>query len=73
MLIHNNKTTCYANSFVIIQHHINTSYADTHIIVLTHTNYAISYINLLNNLCLYTKHPYTFPHLYNTTPYYTSL
>ena len=52
LIIHNNKTICYANSFVIIQHHINTSYADTHIIDLTHTSYAISYIKVLNDLCL---------------------
>ena len=71
MLIHNNKTTCYVNSFVIIQHHINTSYADTHIIDLTHTSYAICYINVLNDLCLYIKRLYTFPHLYNATPYYS--
>ena len=55
MLIHNNRITCYANSFVIIQHHINTSYAVTHITVLTHTSYAISYINVLNDLCRCTK------------------
>ena len=32
MLIHNNKITCYANSFVILYYHINTCYANTHII-----------------------------------------
>ena len=69
MLIHNNKIPCYANSFVIIQHHINTSYVNMHIIVITHTSYAISYIKVLNDFCLCTKRPYTFPHLYNATPY----
>ena len=41
-----------------------------YIIVITHTNYVISYINVFNDLCLYTKRPYTFPHLYNATLYY---
>ena len=39
-------------------------------IVITHSSYAISYINVLNDLCLCIKRLYTFPHLYNATPYY---
>ena len=38
--------------------------------IITHSSYAISYINVLNDLC--TKRPYTFPHLYNATPYYNT-
>ena len=63
MLIHNNKRTCYANSLVIIQLHININYADMHIIVLTYTSYAINYINVLNDLCLCAKCLYTFSYL----------
>ena len=70
MLIHNNKITCYANSFVILYYHIKTCYANAHIIVITHISYAISYIKVLNDLCIYTKRLYTFPHIYNATPYY---
>ena len=70
MLIHNNRRTCYANSFVILYYHIKTCYANAHIIVITHTSYAISYIKVLNDLCIYTKRLYTFPQLYNATPYY---
>ena len=44
-----------------------------YIIVITHSSYAISYINVLNDLCLYIKRLYTFPHLYNATPYYTCM
>ena len=40
-----------------------------HIIVITHTSYATSYINELNDLCLCIERLYTFPHLYNVTPY----
>ena len=62
MLIHNNKTTCYANSYVI-----STSckymLCKMYIIVITHSSYAISYIKVLNDLCLCTKRLYTFPHL----------
>ena len=42
-----------------------------YIIVITHSSYAISSINVLNDLCLLTKSLYTFPHLYNATPYYS--
>ena len=72
MLIHNNRITCYANSFVILYYHIKTCYANAHIIVITHTSYAISYIKVLNDLCIYTKRLYTFPNLYNATPYYST-
>ena len=72
MLIHNNRRTCYANSFVILYYHIKTCYANAHIIVITHTSYAISYIKVLNDLCIYTKRLYTFPQLYNATSYYIS-
>ena len=64
MLIHNNRITCYANSFVILYYHIKTCYANAHIIVITHTSYAISYIKVLNDLCLCIKRLYTFPHIY---------
>ena len=37
-----------------------------------YSSYVISYINVLNGLCLYTKCLYTFLYLYNATPYYTS-
>ena len=73
MLIHNNRITCYVNSFIILYYHIKTCYANAHIIVITHTSYAISYIKVLHDLCIYTKRLYTFPYLYNATPYYTSL
>ena len=74
MLVHNNKTICYANSFVIIQHHIDTSYADNmHIIDLTHTSYTISYIKILNDLCLCIKCLYTFLHLNNITLLYITV
>ena len=70
MLIHNNKITCYTNSFVILKYML-CKYA--YHIVITHLSYAISYINVLNDLCLYAKRPYTFPHLYNATPYYRGI
>ena len=41
-----------------------------HIIVITHSIYAISYINVLNDLCLCIKCLYTFPHLRNAIPYH---
>ena len=63
MLKHNYKVTCYTNSFGILYYQLNTSYANTHIIVLTHTSYAISYINVFNDLCLCIKRLYTFPYL----------
>ena len=62
MLIHNNKTTCYANSFVIISISCKYMLCKMHIIVITHSSYAINYINVLNDLCLCIKRPYTFPH-----------
>ena len=40
-----------------------------YIIVITHSSYAISYINVLNDLCLCIKRLYT-SHFYNATPYY---
>ena len=30
-------------------------------------------INVLNDLCLCTKHKYAFSHLYNATPYYSNI
>ena len=42
-----------------------------YIIVITHTSNAISYINVLNDLCLCTKRLYTFLHLHNSIPYYS--
>ena len=42
-----------------------------YIIVITHSSYAISYINVLNDLCLCIKRLYT-SHFYNATPYYRS-
>ena len=70
MLILNNKTTCYANSYVIISTSCKYMLCKMFIIVVTHTSYAISYINVLNDLCLCTKRPYIFPRLYNVTPYH---
>ena len=41
-------------------------------IVVTHSNYAVSYIKVLNDLQLCTKRLYTYPHLYNAIPYYST-
>ena len=73
MLIHNNKTTCYANSYVIISTSCKYMLCKMYIIVITHSCYTISYINVLNDLCLCTKRPCTFPHLHNATPYYRTI
>ena len=56
---------------IVSKYFIIICYANAHIIVITHTSYAISYIKVLNDLCLYKKRLYTFPHLYNATPYYS--
>ena len=71
MLKHNNKTACYANSYVIISTPCKHLLCKMYIIVITYSSYAISYINVLNDLCLYIKRLNTFPHLYNATPYYS--
>ena len=63
MLIHNNKTTCYANSYVIISTSCKYKLCKMYIIVITHTSYVISYINVIKYLCLCIKRLYTFPHL----------
>ena len=73
MLIRNNKTTCFANSYVIISTSCKYMLCKIYIIVITHSSYAISYINVFNDLCLCIKRLYTFPHLYNATPYYNIL
>ena len=61
--VHNNKTTYYANSFVIISTSCKYILCKMHNIVITHSSYAISYIKILNGLCVFTKRLYTFPHL----------
>ena len=73
MLIHNNKITCYGNSYVINSTSYKYMLCKMYIIVITHSSYAISYMDVLNDLCRCTKRLYTFPHLYNVTPYYTYL
>ena len=71
MLIHSNKTTCYANSYVIISTSCKYMLCKMYIIVITHSSYAISYIDVLNDLCFYIKRLYIFLHLCNATPYYS--
>ena len=63
MFIHNNKTTCYGNSYVINSTSCKYVLCKVYIIVLTHSSYAISCINIVNDLCISTKPLYTFPHL----------
>ena len=63
MLIHNNKTTCYGNSYVINSTSCKYMLCKVYIIVLTYSSNEISYINVLNDLCLCIKCLYTFPDL----------
>ena len=70
MLIHNNKITCYANSYVIISTSCKYMSCKMYIIVTTHTSNAISSIRVLNDLCLCIKRLYIYPHLCYAIPYY---
>ena len=72
MLIPNNKTIFYRNSYVINSTSCKYMLCKVYIIVLTLSSYAINYINVRNDLCLCIKRLYTFPYLNNVTPYYIS-
>ena len=51
----------------------NTCYANKYIIAITKTSDAVSYLKVLNDLCLCTKRLYSFSHLYNNATLYYSI
>ena len=53
----------YANSYIIISTSCKYMFCKVYVIVLTHSSSSFSYITVLNDLCLYIKRLYTFPHL----------
>ena len=62
MLLHNNKITCFTNSYAIISTSCKYMLCKMYTIIITHKSYTISYINVLNDFCLWTKRLYTFFH-----------